>query len=79
MRFTESEAQRERESLVQKFIQNQAYTGFESEASGVNHLAFITADLERTIEFYTQVIRLKMLRVRPAQLTITCRSDRRVN
>jgi catechol 2,3-dioxygenase-like lactoylglutathione lyase family enzyme len=65
MAFTETEAQRERESLVQRFIKNDAYTGFESEASGVNHLAFITRDLEKTIEFYTQVIRLKMLRVRP--------------
>jgi catechol 2,3-dioxygenase-like lactoylglutathione lyase family enzyme len=63
--LTEAEANAERESLVQRFIKNEAYTGFESEADGVNHLAFITSDLEKTIEFYTQVIRLKMLRVRP--------------
>ena len=64
MGLTETQAQAERESLVERFIKKPAYTGFESEASGVNHLAFISADLEKTIEFYTQVIRLKMLRVR---------------
>ena len=57
-------AEKEREGLIARYINDSAYTGFESEADGVNHLAFITDDLEATIEFYTQVIRLKMLRVR---------------
>jgi catechol 2,3-dioxygenase-like lactoylglutathione lyase family enzyme len=64
MALTETEARAERESLVERFIKNDAYTGFETQADGMNHLVFITDDLDRTIEFYTQVIRLRMLRVR---------------
>lgn len=64
MAYTVEEAEKEREDLIARFVKDDKYTGFESEADGVNHLAFITEDLEGTIEFYTQVIRLKMLRVR---------------
>ncbi len=64
MSLTDAQAHAERESLVERYIRKPAYTGFESEAAGVNHLAFISTDLDKTIEFYTQVIRLKMLRVR---------------
>lgn len=31
----------------------------------MNHLAFIAGDLDKTIEFYTQIVGLKLLRVRP--------------
>lgn len=64
MGMTLQEAEKEREHLIQSYIQNQRYTGFESQADGVNHLAFIARDLEETIEFYTQVVGLKLLRVR---------------
>jgi catechol-2,3-dioxygenase len=58
------DAENEREHLINTYIQNDAYTGFETEADGVNHMAFVTQDVAGTIEFYTQVIRLKLLRVR---------------
>lgn len=62
--YTVQEAEEERSNLISNYIENDAYTGFESEADGVNHMAFVTRDVESTIEFYTQVIRLKLLRVR---------------
>ena len=58
------DGEKEREGLVARYIENDAYTGFDSQADGINHLAFITNDLEQTIEFYTDLIRLKLLRVR---------------
>lgn len=68
MATTAQQAQAERDKLVERYIRKDAkkYGGFESAAAGVNHLAFITDRLEETIEFYTQVIRLKLLRVRTA-------------
>ena len=62
--YTVQEAEEERSNLISNYIEDDAYTGFESEADGVNHMAFVTRDVESTIEFYTQVIRLKLLRVR---------------
>jgi len=66
MAVTLKQAEAERGQLVEHFIRKSAekYGGFASAAKGVNHLAFITNKLEETIEFYTQVIRLKLLRVR---------------
>lgn len=66
MAVTWKQAQAERDQLIAKYIKGSAkkYGGFDSAAAGVNHLAFITDKLEETIEFYTQVIRLKLLRVR---------------
>ena len=58
------DGEKERDTLVARYIDNDTYTGFETEADGLNHLAFITEDLEGTIEFYTELIRLKLLRVR---------------
>lgn len=62
------QAEQERARLIEQYIQRGAkeYGGFDSAAAGVNHLAFITDRLEETIEFYTKVIRLKLLRVRTA-------------
>jgi len=62
--YTVEEAEKEREQLISTYIEDDLYTGFESEADGVNHMAFVTEDVESTIEFYTQVIRLKLLRIR---------------
>ena len=62
--YTVQEAEAERMHLISNYIEDDAYTGFESEADGVNHMAFVTSDVESTIEFYTQVIRLKLLRIR---------------
>jgi catechol 2,3-dioxygenase-like lactoylglutathione lyase family enzyme len=66
MPITLKEAEAERSQLIQRYIVESAekYGGFESAASGVNHLAFLTDRLEETIEFYTQIVRLKLLRVR---------------
>lgn len=55
----------EREHLINKYVKDARYSGFASQASGMNHLAFIAQDLEATIDFYTQVVGLKLLRVRP--------------
>jgi catechol 2,3-dioxygenase-like lactoylglutathione lyase family enzyme len=66
MAVTLREAEAERGRLIDHYITKSAkkYGGFESAAGGVNHLAFITDKLDETIEFYTQIIRLKLLRVR---------------
>lgn len=55
----------ERDRLIEKYVRSESYSGFESEADGLNHLAFAAKDLDETIEFYTQVVGLKLLRVRP--------------
>lgn len=55
----------EREHLIEKYVRDSRFSGFESQADGLNHLAFIAKDLEATIDFYTQVVGLKLLRVRP--------------
>jgi len=52
MGLTETQAQAERESLVERFIKKPAYTGFESEASGVNHLAFPAPTREAVDELH---------------------------
>ena len=62
--YTVEDAEKERQHLISSYIGNDLYTGFESEADGVNHMAFVTRDVEGTIEFYTQVTRLKLLRIR---------------
>jgi catechol 2,3-dioxygenase-like lactoylglutathione lyase family enzyme len=66
MAVTLKDAEAERNRLIEKYIVESAerYGGFESAAGGVNHLAFLTDKLDETIEFYTQIIRLKLLRVR---------------
>jgi len=66
MTLTLEQAEAERNRLIDKYIvkQSDQYGGFESAAGGVNHLAFLTDKLDETIEFYTQVVRLKLLRVR---------------
>ncbi len=66
MAVTLEQAKAEREHLIETYIKRSAkkYGGFETAAGGVNHLAFTTDKLDETIEFYTQVIRLKLLRVR---------------
>jgi catechol 2,3-dioxygenase-like lactoylglutathione lyase family enzyme len=66
MDITLAQAENQRRDLNLRYLDDPArrYTGFESQADGVNHVAFLTDDLERTIEFYTQVLRLKLLRVR---------------
>ena len=66
MTTTLEAAEKLRESLIENYIQKngKVYQGFESAADGVNHLAFLTNQLEETIEFYTQVIHLKLDRVR---------------
>ena len=66
MAVTLKEAERQRAGLIDKYIQKGArkYGGFDSAAAGVNHIAFLTDKLEETIDFYTQVVRLKLLRVR---------------
>jgi Glyoxalase/Bleomycin resistance protein/Dioxygenase superfamily. len=55
----------ERERLIEKYVRDPHYSGFASRAAGLNHLAFIATDLDATINFYTQVVGLKLLRVRP--------------
>lgn len=63
---TLDEAQKQREHLTSRYLNDPAnrYTGFDSAAGGVNHIAFLTDDLDATIEFYTQVVRLRLVRVR---------------
>jgi glyoxylase I family protein len=65
MESTTRDAEVEREELVRKYIGNKRYSGRETQAHGLNHLAFVAKDLDETVEFYTQVVGLKLLRVRP--------------
>ncbi len=58
------DAETERERLIQRYIKDKRYSGFETQADGINHLAFVAKDLDATIEFYTQIVGLKLLRVR---------------
>ncbi|MDZ4729705.1 MAG: VOC family protein [Xanthomonadales bacterium] len=58
-------AEKEREYLIQKYVSDERYSGIDTQASGINHLAFFADDLDATIDFYTQVVGLKLLRVRP--------------
>lgn len=66
MAVTLKQAEKQRAHLIERFINDpqKRYTAFRSAARGVNHVVFLTDDLEGTIEFYTQVARLKLLRVR---------------
>lgn len=59
-------AERQRAAIIEHYIEKNGakYQGFKSAADGVNHLAFITEKLDETIEYYTQVIRLRLDRVR---------------
>lgn len=61
---TAANAEQERAQLIEKYIRNESYTGIETQADGLNHLAFVARDLDATIEFYTQIVGLKLLRVR---------------
>ena len=58
------DAEVQRERLIQTYINNEEYSGIETPADGVNHIAFIVSNLEETIEFYSKIVGLKLLRVR---------------
>lgn len=64
MTITVADAEKEREHLIQKYIKDPRYSDIETQADGVNHLAFIAKDLDATIEFYTKIVGLKLLRIR---------------
>lgn len=64
MSLTVEQAEKERADLIERYIQSGKYTEQESEADGVNHLAFIAEDLDETIDFYSRIVKLKLLRVR---------------
>lgn len=59
------QAEMERDRLIETYVRNERYSGVETRADGLNHLAFVAGDLDATIDFYTQVVGLKLLRVRP--------------
>lgn len=65
MKKSAASAAANRDRLIEKYVRSERYSGFESQADGLNHLAFVAKDLDETIEFYTQVVGLKLLRVRP--------------
>jgi glyoxylase I family protein len=51
-----------REALRQKYLQPSAARAATS-ARGINHLVLICSDIERTIEFYTQVLGFPLVRL----------------
>lgn len=65
MPITSKEADQSRTRLIKKYIQSPEYSDIETQANGINHLAFITNKIDETIEFYTKIVGLKLLRVRP--------------
>ncbi|WP_136161301.1 VOC family protein [Sphingomonas flavalba] len=65
MPVTAEEAERNRERLIEKYIKSAEYSDIETQAAGINHIAFVTDRIEETIDFYTKVVGLKLLRIRP--------------
>lgn len=65
MSITAEEAGKTRERLIQQYIDNGEYSGIETQADGINHLAFATDKIDETINFYTKIVGLKLLRIRP--------------
>src|SRR6185312_6042208 len=65
MSVTSETAKKERERLIGKYILAAEYSDVDTQANGINHLAFITNKVDETIEFYTKIVGLKLLRVRP--------------
>ncbi|HEX7326390.1 MAG TPA: VOC family protein [Rhodanobacteraceae bacterium] len=65
MSTTAEMAEKTRKQLIDKYILNADYSDVETQANGINHLAFITDKVHETIDFYTKVVGLKLLRVRP--------------
>jgi catechol 2,3-dioxygenase-like lactoylglutathione lyase family enzyme len=65
MSITAEEAGKIRDRLVEKYIRNEEYSNIETQADGINHLAFATDKIDETIDFYTKIVGLKLLRIRP--------------
>lgn len=65
MPITTEMAEQARKQLIEKYILNPDYSDIKTQANGVNHLAFITNKVDETIEFYTKIVGLKLLRIRP--------------
>ena len=55
----------ERQNLIDRYVKNPKYSDIATQASGINHIAFVTKDIEATIEFYVNIVGLKLLRIRP--------------
>jgi glyoxylase I family protein len=55
-----------RAALVEKYIPSNASVGSTSVGTGgVDHLALICSDLEKTIEFYTEVVGMRLAKIVP--------------
>jgi len=65
MSVTAEQAQANRERLIATYVANPEYSAVETRADGLNHLAFMTRDPDATIDFYTKIVGLKLLRIRP--------------
>jgi catechol 2,3-dioxygenase-like lactoylglutathione lyase family enzyme len=65
MPITAEEAGKDRDRLIEKYINNDEYSNIETQADGLNHLAFATDKIDETINFYTKIVGLKLLRIRP--------------
>jgi catechol 2,3-dioxygenase-like lactoylglutathione lyase family enzyme len=63
--ITAEDARRVRERLIEEYINNDAYSNISTQADGLNHLAFATDKIDETINFYTKIVGLKLLRIRP--------------
>ncbi len=58
------EARRER--LRQRYLPDGEPSGGSPYTGGVDHLALICSDMEATIGFYTEVLRMRLNRIDPA-------------
>jgi catechol 2,3-dioxygenase-like lactoylglutathione lyase family enzyme len=55
--------QRRREALKQRYLPADGQSPATASTGGVDHLALISSDLEATIEFYTEVLGMRLTRI----------------
>lgn len=57
--------ERKREKLRERYLSEKARSSVPVATEGVDHLALICSDIERTIGFYTEVLKMRLNRIVP--------------
>ena len=52
-----------REALKARYLGDEPVTATELRTAGVDHLALICSDIERTIDFYTDVLQMRLTKI----------------
>lgn len=58
-----SDYEARREALRQRYLRNGDSSAASLTTGGVDHLALICSDIERTIEFYTRILRMRLVKL----------------